>query len=236
MFFLQLSELSARAAGKRQELSASTGGSRLKVDLGVLNKWKISDATTFGQTLLQFEENLVELKNIRETFKQAVRELNGNMLKGVLFQEFFTMSYVNLSTANTRREEIARFDKAKTDKEFAKMLSTRSLGPEHVEAQQQLRRSIRVRLNMYAPSLFSLQPARLYEIVSKNWSLIFRSLRRNYLRQLQADRLSGWLNFSLDYCLEAHESRPGPPLSMLSTGRTVTLTSQSNNKLTRLRN
>lgn len=85
VFFLQLSELSAQAAQKRQELNKSMGGSRLKADLGVLDKWRVSDATAFGQTLLHFEEDLVELVTIRDAFKQTVRELNGKMLKGMLF-------------------------------------------------------------------------------------------------------------------------------------------------------
>lgn len=121
-----LSELGTRVAQNRVQLSEALGGSRLKADLGVLEKWKISDATTFGQTLLQFEKDLVELGEMQEAFKQTIREINGTMLK-----------------ANTRREEIVRFNKAKTDKEFAKMLSTRALGPEHLESQQHLRRSIR---------------------------------------------------------------------------------------------
>jgi hypothetical protein len=49
------------------------------------------------------------------------------------------------STAGTKKEEIARFNKAKTDPEFAKMLKVRTLGPEHLETQSQLRRDIRVR-------------------------------------------------------------------------------------------
>jgi nucleoporin NUP159 len=38
-----------------------------------------------------------------------------------------------------------RFNKAKNDKEFAKMLKSRSLGPELSETQTHLRKSIRVR-------------------------------------------------------------------------------------------
>jgi len=49
----------------------------------------------------------------------------------------------------TWREEITHIDKAMRDKEFAKMLSTRALDPEHLESQQQLRRSILVRLHSY---------------------------------------------------------------------------------------
>jgi nucleoporin NUP159 len=37
-----------------------------------------------------------------------------------------------------------RFNKAKTDTDFARMLKARTLGPEHLETQTQLRRNIRV--------------------------------------------------------------------------------------------
>lgn len=146
------------AARNHAELNKSTGGSRLKADLGVLDKWKISDATIFGRTLMQFEKDLVELGGIREVFKQTLRELNSNMLKGKLFYTCRLYRIITLSPANTRREEIARFNKAKSDKEFAKMLSTRSLGPEHLESQQQLRRGIRVRLSY----VFAGFPSNLY--------------------------------------------------------------------------
>ncbi|KXN91659.1 hypothetical protein AN958_12511 [Leucoagaricus sp. SymC.cos] len=122
----ELGALGVRAAQSCAQLTESLGGSRVKSDLGVLEKWKVGDSVTFGQTLLQFEHDLVEMNNIREVFKQTLQELNSSMLK-----------------ANARREEIARFNKAKTDKDFAKMLSTRALGPEHLESQQHLRRSIR---------------------------------------------------------------------------------------------
>lgn len=47
---------------------------------------------------------------------------------------------------NTRKEEIVRFNKAKTDAEFAKMLKIRTLAPEYSETQSQLRKKIRVSL------------------------------------------------------------------------------------------
>ena len=43
-----------------------------------------------------------------------------------------------------RKEEVVRFSKAKDDVEFAKILKARSLGPEHLETQIQLRRGVRV--------------------------------------------------------------------------------------------
>ncbi|KAF7773390.1 hypothetical protein Agabi119p4_5557 [Agaricus bisporus var. burnettii] len=122
----ELKELRDEVSIRYGRLTHAAGGSRLKAELGDRSKWGIADAVTFRQTVLQLEDDLVELSSIRETFKQALRELNGNMLR-----------------ANTRREEIARFKKAKRDKEFAKMLNTRSLGPEHLESQQHLRRGIR---------------------------------------------------------------------------------------------
>ena len=45
-----------------------------------------------------------------------------------------------------RKEEIVRFSKANSDAEFAKMLKSRTLGPEHLETQAQLRRDVRVRV------------------------------------------------------------------------------------------
>jgi len=44
-----------------------------------------------------------------------------------------------------KKEEVSRFMKAKNDKEFAKMLKSRALGPEHSEMQARLRKNIRVR-------------------------------------------------------------------------------------------
>ena len=55
--------------------------------------------------------------------------------------------------AETRKEEIVRFAKAKADPEFARMLKARTLGPEHAETQNQLRKQIRVRQSFC--SLFS---------------------------------------------------------------------------------
>ena len=47
-----------------------------------------------------------------------------------------------------RKEEVSRIMKAKNDKEFAKMLKGRALGPEHGEMQARLRKNIRVRTQL----------------------------------------------------------------------------------------
>jgi hypothetical protein len=49
-----------------------------------------------------------------------------------------------ISPVLARKEEIARFNKARTDQSFARMLKSRTLGPDHIEMQTQLRRDIRV--------------------------------------------------------------------------------------------
>ncbi|KAJ7671645.1 hypothetical protein DFH06DRAFT_121173 [Mycena polygramma] len=118
--------LAQAANQKRLALSKSAGGSRRTVDLGNRTKWALADAVQFGQTMRLYEQDLADLKEERAQKEQALRELRSNLLK-----------------AGTRREEIGRFLKAQHDNDFAKMLKARTLGPEHLETQTHLRRSIR---------------------------------------------------------------------------------------------
>jgi len=57
-----------------------------------------------------------------------------------LLMRFFS----RFDSAKTRKEEIARFDKARSDVEFGKMMKARILSPEQTELQTQLRREMRV--------------------------------------------------------------------------------------------
>ncbi|KAJ3478933.1 hypothetical protein NLJ89_g12357 [Agrocybe chaxingu] len=120
----------ARVAKNAQELrtrsSMSLGGGRNKIDLGDPSKWSLSDSPQFGQVMKLYEKDLEYLDTEREKQRQKLKEIQSDMLK-----------------AGTRKEEIARFNRAKDDKEFAKMLRARTLGPEHSETQTQLRKSIR---------------------------------------------------------------------------------------------
>ncbi|KAJ7914887.1 hypothetical protein B0H13DRAFT_1611176 [Mycena leptocephala] len=118
--------LAEAANQKRLELSKSAGGSRRAVDLGARTKWALVDAVQFGQTMRLYEQDLADLKEERVQREKLLRELQSNLLK-----------------AGTRREEIGRFLKAQHDNDFAKMLKARTLGPEHLETQTHLRRSIR---------------------------------------------------------------------------------------------
>ncbi|KAF7317019.1 hypothetical protein HMN09_00436300 [Mycena chlorophos] len=118
--------LAQTANRKRMELGKSAGGSRRPSDLGDRSKWSLGDMTQFGQTMLAYERELDDLKETRSHWEIQLREVQSNLLK-----------------AGTRREEVGRFLKAQNDKEFAKMLKARTLGPEHLETQTQLRRGVR---------------------------------------------------------------------------------------------
>ncbi|KAJ7056555.1 hypothetical protein C8F01DRAFT_1257223 [Mycena amicta] len=115
--------LAQAATQKRLELSKSAGGSRRPSDLGDRSKWSLGDAVQFGQILRSYEQELEDLNETRAQFTKQIREFESNLLKG--------------------QEEIGRFLKAQHDKDFAKMLKARTLGPEHLETQSHLRRSVR---------------------------------------------------------------------------------------------
>lgn len=79
-------------------------------------------------------------------------------------------------SAETRKEEIVRFSKAKADPEFSKMLKMRTLGPDATETQSQLRKQIRVSvwllptfriLNCFASCLAHQRPSRTIRGASK---------------------------------------------------------------------
>ncbi|KAF8623614.1 hypothetical protein AX17_007317 [Amanita inopinata Kibby_2008] len=122
----ELRLLALEASRKRQELGKSRGALHRKADLRDASKWGVADAAQFGQVMKQYSQDLSSLKEQRDQLREKVRQIESKMLK-----------------AGTRKEEIARFTKAQNDKEFAKMLKTRTLGPEHLETQTQLRRGFR---------------------------------------------------------------------------------------------
>jgi nucleoporin NUP159 len=139
----QFKQLAQEASRKRQELTKSRGGPQRNADLKDGSKWGFVDLKQLGQLLGQFEPDLLELKELRADLRQKVRQIESKMLKGRCMRHK-TSPETDRTTAGTRKEEIARFTKAQSDKEFSKMLKTRTLGPEHLETQTQLRRSIRV--------------------------------------------------------------------------------------------
>ncbi|KAF7306316.1 hypothetical protein MIND_00422800 [Mycena indigotica] len=114
--------LAQTASQKRVELGRSARPS----DTGEQSKWSLRDATQFGRTMKSYEQELQNLKETEAQWEKRIRDLENNLLK-----------------AGTRREEVGRFLKAQHDKDFAKMLKARSLGPEHLETQTHLRRTVR---------------------------------------------------------------------------------------------
>ncbi|KZT06115.1 uncharacterized protein LAESUDRAFT_726338 [Laetiporus sulphureus 93-53] len=103
------------------------GGRHVVSDLGDSSKWAIGDSAQLEQIVRSVQHDLAILKEEKLACIAAIEQVEGSMLK-----------------ASTRREEIAQFSEASRDPDFARMLESRTLGPEHLETQKQLRRDIRV--------------------------------------------------------------------------------------------
>ncbi|KAH7919373.1 hypothetical protein BV22DRAFT_1075323 [Leucogyrophana mollusca] len=117
----------ADIAGKRTiELAKPSGFTHTALDLCNPPKWAHGDIKTYGRVMAELQEDIRALKQQRVLLRRLLREMGSHMLK-----------------AGTKKEEIIRFNRAKTDAEFAKMLKVRTLGPEYLETQMQLRRDIR---------------------------------------------------------------------------------------------
>lgn len=123
-----LKTMAARATQQAAELGSKKipGQSHVKADLADATKWAPGDIKEYGRVMAEVQGDIKEIKDQRKLLKQSLKELESSMLK-----------------AGTRKEEIIRFTRAQTDSEFAKMLKIRTLGPEYLETQSQLRRDIR---------------------------------------------------------------------------------------------
>lgn len=124
--FENLRTLATAASQKAASLRKSSGIVHTRTDLLDSHRWVIGDVKEHGRVLLTVQEDIRVLREQRVVLRRMLQDLDGCMLK-----------------ATTKREEIIRFDKARTDAEFAKMLKVRTLGPEYLEIQTQLRRDIR---------------------------------------------------------------------------------------------
>ena len=96
----------------------------------------------------EFARDVESLEVTRNEDRASIRELEIGVLKGPLIglgqvdRQWVLTSF--FFSAKTRKEEIVRFDKARSDVEFGRMLRARILSPEQTELQAQLRRDIRV--------------------------------------------------------------------------------------------
>lgn len=143
---MQLRQYAERAAAERERLTKPTNLSHHKDNLANHAHWTMGDIKTWGLVLKTLQHNIKQIGENRLSLLQSLRQLESSMLRGGAIR----FSKLDMSTdkfsAGTKKEEITRFNRAKTDPEFAKMLKVRTLGPEHLETQSQLRRDIRVGL------------------------------------------------------------------------------------------
>ncbi|PCH42638.1 hypothetical protein WOLCODRAFT_72039, partial [Wolfiporia cocos MD-104 SS10] len=101
---------------------------RTSVDIANPSKWVIGDLTRLKQVMRTIEAEIALWERQKAEHISAVIELESHLLK-----------------ATAKKEEIVSFSRASQDPEFAKMLMARTLGPEHLETQIQLRRDIKAR-------------------------------------------------------------------------------------------
>lgn len=89
-------------------------------------RWTLLDIPAYGKAMKLLHADVAALKVSWGPIHQALGEIEGDMLK-----------------VCTRKEEIARFSKARNNPDFSRMLKTRNLGPEHMEKQAKLRKQVR---------------------------------------------------------------------------------------------
>ncbi|KAF9046803.1 hypothetical protein BDZ89DRAFT_1033594 [Hymenopellis radicata] len=111
-----------KAAEQRELLAKKTGGSSARADLADPQRWAPSDALKFRDLLSTCTDDLEVSQLSNQVIRTALKELGSGLVK-----------------ANTRKEEIERFNRAKEDEDFRKMLKARTLGPELVEMKTRLR-------------------------------------------------------------------------------------------------
>ncbi|KAL1949793.1 hypothetical protein VTO73DRAFT_8674 [Trametes versicolor] len=121
-----LKALATRASARATQLNKPGSGNKTAQDLLDPTKWILGDLSQFKEIMKEVEREVAKWEKEKATVISAMRELESDMLK-----------------ATTRKEEIARFHRASQDTEFARMLKARTLSPEHLETQAQLRREIR---------------------------------------------------------------------------------------------
>ncbi|KAJ8454819.1 hypothetical protein ONZ45_g19159 [Pleurotus djamor] len=117
----------SQMAVKQREDFAKSSGTHSKADLRTPEKWGgLNDVVPFGKAMKTLESDIKQKKQLMLKEHDFLRDIQDSMLK-----------------AGTRKEEIARFNRAKNDADFSQMLKSRTLGPEHHETQVHLRKSIR---------------------------------------------------------------------------------------------
>lgn len=134
----KLRALAAKASEQRESVAKRLGGSSSKAELGDAARWAPADAAKFRDVLGSYTEDLDAVRTTNEGMRSALKEIGSGLVKGKYIQSGYIAKPYNLS-ANTRKEEIERFKRAKDDEDFRKMLKARTLGPELLELKSRLR-------------------------------------------------------------------------------------------------
>ncbi|KAL5526008.1 hypothetical protein ACEPAG_7346 [Sanghuangporus baumii] len=125
--FEQLAKMSKAALAMRTNWGRPTGMTHSKETLRDRTKWSFGDLEAFSKVIKDVENDVLAVYRLKDEFLPLIREAESTLLK-----------------AETRKEEIIRISKAKTDPEFARILKARTLDPDASETQSQLRRQIRL--------------------------------------------------------------------------------------------
>ncbi|KAL5503904.1 hypothetical protein ACEPAH_7975 [Sanghuangporus vaninii] len=123
----QLAKMSKAALAMRTNWGRPTGMTHSKETLRDRTKWSFGDLEAFSKVIKDVENDVLAVYRLKDEFLPLIREAESALLK-----------------AETRKEEIIRISKAKTDPEFARILKARTLDPDASETQSQLRRQIRL--------------------------------------------------------------------------------------------
>lgn len=136
--------MSQTAALTRNTLGKPSSVAHTQEDLKDRTKWSFGDLEAFSKLIKGIEKDIIAVYETNKELVPVVKEIESDLLKGRFFCHYKCIRHVDYSLAETRKEEIVRFSKAKADPDFARMLKTRTLGPEAAETQSHLRKQIRV--------------------------------------------------------------------------------------------
>lgn len=158
--------MATRTASQTAELGKTSSGLKATRDLTDKSKWVLGDLPQFKHIMKEVEGEVQKWQESKTALVSYLRELESDMLKGVCARGR-SSDDINTSSASTRVEEIDRFSHATTDADFAQMLKSRLLNPEHLETRTQLRRDIRVRFSSFM-KLFNVPTGIVIDHARKN--------------------------------------------------------------------
>jgi hypothetical protein len=145
--FAQLKASLAACSAHCKGLAQPALGSAPSFDSSTLTRepWSLGDLASFPALASEVEQRVAAAQASARGQKKGIAELQGQLLKGAHGSGLLSCATGIRRTAHAKKEECARYVKAKTDPEVAKKIRVRALGPEQAENQRRLRRSSQVR-------------------------------------------------------------------------------------------